>query len=62
MSYQLRKARLTIKTSGGSRCQFPTEGIALVEDTTGKGRRGRAIGGAQVLVASVSLPVEAVIA
>jgi hypothetical protein len=51
-----------IEASDGSRRQFPGGSISLVEDTTGKGQRGRAVGGADVLVASVSLPVEAVIA
>lgn len=51
-----------IETSDGSRRQFPPGSISLVEDTTGKGHRGRAVGGADVLDVSVILPVETVIA
>lgn len=51
-----------IETSDGSRRQFPTGSVSLVEDTAGKGHRGRAVGAEAVLVASVRLPGEAIIA
>ena len=51
-----------IETSDGSRRLFPAGSVSLVEDTTGKGHRGWAVGDADVLVAAVSLPDEAVIA
>jgi len=51
-----------IETSDGSRRQFPVGSVSLVEDTTGKGHRGWAVGDADVLVASVSLSEEVVIA
>lgn len=51
-----------IETSDGSRRQFPAGSISLVEDTVGKGHRGRAVGTEDVLVASVRLPADAVIA
>lgn len=51
-----------IETSDGSRHRLPTGSISLVEDTVGKGHRGRAVGGEDVLVASVRLPADAVIA
>ena len=51
-----------IETSDGSRRQFPAGSVSLVEDTTGKGHRGRAVGEADVLVASVHIPDGAVIA
>lgn len=51
-----------IETSDGSRHQFAAGSVTLVEDTTGKGHRGRAIGDQDVLVASVRLPADAVIA
>jgi hypothetical protein len=51
-----------IEASDGSRRQFPAGSVSLVEDTTGKGHRGRAAGDTDVLVAAVSLPDEAVIA
>ena len=51
-----------VETSDGSRRQFPAGSVSLVEDTTGKGHRGRAVGDADVLVAAVSFPDEAVIA
>lgn len=50
-----------IETSDGSRRRFPTGSVSLVEDTVGKGHRGGAVGGDDVLVASVRLPAEAVI-
>jgi hypothetical protein len=37
-------------------------GLSLVEDTTGRGHRGRAVGDVDVLVAAVSLTDDAVIA
>jgi quercetin dioxygenase-like cupin family protein len=51
-----------IEASDGSRRQFPAGSVSVVEDTTGKGHRGRAVGDADVLVAAVSLPDEAVVA
>jgi hypothetical protein len=51
-----------VEASDGSRRQFPTGSVSLVEDTTGKGHRGRAVGDADVLVASVSVPNEVAIA
>ena len=51
-----------IETSDGSRRQFPAGSISLVEDIVGKGHRGRAVGAEDVLVASVRLPADAVIA
>jgi hypothetical protein len=51
-----------IEASDGSRRQFPAGSVSLVEDTTGKGHRGWAVGDADVLVAAVSLSDEAVIA
>lgn len=51
-----------IETSDGSRRQFPAGSVSLVEDTTGKGHRGWAVGDVDVLVAAASLPEEAVIA
>lgn len=51
-----------IETSDGSRHQFPTGSVSLVEDTAGKGHRGRAVGDEDVLVASVGLAADAVIA
>ena len=51
-----------IETSDGTRHQFPTGSVSLVEDTVGKGHRGRAVGGEDVLVASVGLAADAVIA
>jgi len=51
-----------IEVSDGSRRQFPAGSVSLVEDTTGKGHRGWAVGDVDVLVAAVGLPDEAVIA
>jgi quercetin dioxygenase-like cupin family protein len=51
-----------IEASDGSRRQFPAGSVSLVEDTTGKGHRGRAVGDADVLVAAVTLSNDAVIA
>jgi hypothetical protein len=51
-----------IETSDGSQRQFPPGSISLVEDTVGKGHRGRAVGTQDVLVASMRLPDDAVIA
>lgn len=51
-----------IEVSDATHRQFPTGSIVLVEDTTGKGHRGWAVGKAEVLVASVHLSDEAVIA
>jgi len=50
-----------IETSDGSRRQFAAGSVWLVEDTTGKGHRGWAVGNVEVLVASVSLALDAVI-
>ncbi len=50
-----------IEASDGSRRKFPAGSVSLVEDTTGKGHRGWAVGDADVLVAMVSLSDEAVI-
>jgi hypothetical protein len=47
-----------IETSDGSRRRFPAGSVSLVEDTTGKRHRGRAIGDADVLVAAVTLQDE----
>jgi len=51
-----------IEVSDGSRRQFPAGSVSVVEDTTGKGHRGWAVGNADVLVAAVGLPDAAVIA
>jgi hypothetical protein len=51
-----------IEVSDGSQRQFPAGSISLVEDTTGQGHRGWAVGDVDVLVAAVGLPDEAVIA
>jgi len=51
-----------IEASDGSRREFPAGSVSLVEDTTGKGHRGWAVGNVDVLVAAVRLPDEAVIA
>jgi hypothetical protein len=51
-----------IEASDGARRQFPAGSVSLVEDTTGKGHRGWAVGDADVLVAAVSLPDEVLIA
>ena len=51
-----------VEVSDGTRRQFPTGSVSLVEDTTGKGHRGRAVGNRDVLVASVTLAAGAVIA
>ena len=51
-----------IEASDGSRRQFPAGSVSLVEDTTGKGHRGWAVGDVDVLVAAVNLPDETVIA
>ncbi|HVO27301.1 MAG TPA: hypothetical protein VMW56_27120 [Candidatus Margulisiibacteriota bacterium] len=51
-----------IEVSDGSQRQFPAGSISLVEDTTGRGHRGWAVGDVDVLVAAVGLPDEAVIA
>jgi len=51
-----------IEVSDGSRRQFPAGSVSLVEDTTGKGHRGWAVGDVDVLVAAVGLPDETVIA
>jgi len=51
-----------IETSDGSRRHFPPGSISLVEDTVGKGHRGRAVGTEGALVASVRLPADAAIA
>jgi hypothetical protein len=51
-----------IEASDGSRREFPAGSVSLVEDTTGKGHRGWAVGDVDVLVAAVNLPDEAVIA
>jgi hypothetical protein len=50
-----------IEVSDGSRIEFPTGSVSLVEDTTGKGHRGRAVGTTDVLVASVRLADNAVV-
>jgi hypothetical protein len=44
-----------VEASDGSRRQFPTGSTSLVEDTSGKGHRGWAVGDSDVLVASVTL-------
>jgi len=44
-----------IEASDGSRRQFPAGSVSLVEDTSGKGHRGWAVGDSDVLVASVTL-------
>lgn len=51
-----------IETSDGTRRQFPAGSVSLVEDTTGKGHRGRAVGDTDVLVAAVTLTNDAVVA
>jgi len=51
-----------IEASDGSRRQFPAGSVSLVEDTTGKGHRGWAVGDVDALVAAVRLSDEAVIA
>ena len=51
-----------VEASDGSSRQFPAGSVSLVEDTTGKGHRGRAVGDADVLVAAVGLSDEAIIA
>jgi hypothetical protein len=51
-----------IEATDGSRRQFPAGSVSLVEDTTGKGHRGWAVGDADALVAAVSLPDDAIIA
>jgi quercetin dioxygenase-like cupin family protein len=51
-----------IETSDGSRHQLRTGSVSLVEDTTGKGHRGWAVGDADVLVASVTLSADTIIA
>jgi hypothetical protein len=50
-----------IESSDGTRRQFPAGSVVLVEDTTGKGHRGWAVGDRDVLVAAVALPAEAII-
>lgn len=47
-----------IQVSDGTRRQFPAGSVSLVEDTSGKGHRGRAVGDSEVLVASVVLSPE----
>jgi hypothetical protein len=44
-----------VEASDGSRREFPAGSISLVEDTSGKGHRGWAVGDSDVLVASVTL-------
>lgn len=51
-----------VEASDGSRRRFPMGSVSLVEDTTGKGHRGRAVGEVDVLVASVRLPNDVAIA
>jgi len=51
-----------IEVSDGSRHQFPAGSVSLVEDTTGKGHRGWAVGETDVLVAAVGLPDHTIIA
>ena len=51
-----------IETSDGSRPRFPAGSVSLVEDTTGRGHRGRAVGDTEVLVAAVTLAGDVVIA
>ena len=51
-----------IEASDGSHRQFPAGSVSLVEDTTGKGHRGWAVGDADVLVAAVSLAEMEIIA
>ena len=51
-----------VETSDGARRQFQTGSISLVEDTTGKGHRGWAVGDSDALVAAVTLSDEAIIA
>jgi hypothetical protein len=48
-----------IEASDGSRRRFPAGSVSLVEDTSGKGHRGRVVGDSDVLVASVTLGPEA---
>lgn len=50
-----------IEVSDGSCIQYPAGSVSLVEDTMGKGHRGRAVGNADVMVASVRLTDDAVI-
>ena len=50
-----------IEASDGSRIEFPPGSVSLVEDTTGKGHRGRAVGSADVMVASVRLSDDALV-
>jgi hypothetical protein len=50
-----------IEVSDGSRIQYPAGSVSLVEDTMGKGHRGRAVGNTDVIVASVRLTDDAVI-
>jgi hypothetical protein len=50
-----------IEVSDGSRIEFPSGSVSLVEDTTGKGHRGSAVGSIDVIVASVRLADKAVV-
>jgi len=51
-----------IEASDGSRREFPAGSVSLVEDTTGKGHRGWAVGETDVLVAAVGLSDQTIIA